>query len=156
MKLLEIDFEVCAIIPAAGTESVWDWKHQSSTFPSIKSPSYAIQLMHFFRIPFIKKIVVVAAPNSVDLMLQTLTDVCTFEGDKLMISEGSSSRHQSIQAGLKALKSYSEIKPEVVIIHDGVRPFFPEDIISKVVLAAKRAWGSRCNLSISFYCHISR
>lgn len=27
--------------------------------------------------------------------------------------------------------------PEIVIVHDGVRPFFPEDTICNLVMAAK-------------------
>ncbi|GBM96376.1 D-ribitol-5-phosphate cytidylyltransferase [Araneus ventricosus] len=147
-KLEKIDFEVCAILPAAGSGERMGLETPKQYILIHQKPIICHTVDAFLRIPFIKKVVVVAAANCVDLMLQTLSQMCLLEGDKLMITEGSNARHLSIQAGLKALKSYCEIQPEVVIVHDGVRPFFPEDIVSKVVHAAKEygAAGVTCPL----------
>lgn len=58
--------------------------------------------------PFIKKVVVVAASQNLDLMLQTLSQMCSLKDEKLMVTEGSGSRHQSIDSGLKALQTCCE------------------------------------------------
>lgn len=47
---------------------------------------------------------VVAASQNLDLMLQTLSQMCALKDEKLMVTEGSGSRHQSINSGLKALQ----------------------------------------------------
>ncbi|XP_030908445.2 D-ribitol-5-phosphate cytidylyltransferase isoform X4 [Melopsittacus undulatus] len=61
---------------------------------------------------------------------------------RVTIVRGGVTRHRSIFNGLKvfAENNFSNQllqKPEVVIIHDAVRPFVEEDILSKVVMAAK-------------------
>ncbi|XP_077667547.1 D-ribitol-5-phosphate cytidylyltransferase isoform X3 [Eretmochelys imbricata] len=61
---------------------------------------------------------------------------------RITVVEGGMTRHRSIFNGLKIfpeskLSSCPLQKPEVVIIHDAVRPFVEEDTLLKVVLAAK-------------------
>ncbi|XP_071661186.1 D-ribitol-5-phosphate cytidylyltransferase isoform X4 [Patagioenas fasciata] len=61
---------------------------------------------------------------------------------RVMIVKGGITRHRSIFNGLKVFtenefSNHLLQKPEVVIIHDAVRPFVEEDILSKVVMAAK-------------------
>lgn len=61
---------------------------------------------------------------------------------RVTVVEGGITRHRSIFNGLKVFaenefSSHLLQKPEVVIIHDAVRPFVEEDIVSKVVMAAK-------------------
>uniref|UniRef100_A0A663LLC1 D-ribitol-5-phosphate cytidylyltransferase n=1 Tax=Athene cunicularia TaxID=194338 RepID=A0A663LLC1_ATHCN len=61
---------------------------------------------------------------------------------RVVIVKGGITRHRSIFNGLKVFvenefSNHLLQKPEVVIIHDAVRPFVEEDILSKVVMAAK-------------------
>ncbi|XP_010290064.1 PREDICTED: isoprenoid synthase domain-containing protein-like, partial [Phaethon lepturus] len=61
---------------------------------------------------------------------------------RVTIVKGGITRHRSIFNGLKifaenGFSNHPLQKPEVVIIHDAVRPFVDEDILSKVVMAAK-------------------
>ncbi|XP_054017121.1 D-ribitol-5-phosphate cytidylyltransferase isoform X2 [Dryobates pubescens] len=61
---------------------------------------------------------------------------------RVTVVKGGITRHRSIFNGLKVfaeseLPNHLLQKPEVVIIHDAVRPFVEEDILSKVVMAAK-------------------
>lgn len=53
---------------------------------------------------------------------------------RISLAEAGATRHRSIFNGLKAL---AEDQPDVVIIHDAVRPFVEEDILLRVVTAAK-------------------
>ncbi|XP_012925755.1 isoprenoid synthase domain-containing protein isoform X5 [Heterocephalus glaber] len=59
----------------------------------------------------------------------------------ISLVEAGATRHRSIFNGLKALagdQAYCRLsRPEVVIIHDAVRPFFEEDDLLKVVRAAR-------------------
>lgn len=78
---------------------------------------------------------------------------------RVTVVEGGITRHRSIFNGLKvfAEKEFSSHllqKPEVVIIHDAVRPFVEEDIVSKVVMAAKEhgvCTIQQCNSVIILY-----
>ncbi|XP_058441306.1 D-ribitol-5-phosphate cytidylyltransferase isoform X5 [Marmota monax] len=64
-----------------------------------------------------------------------------YKHKRISLVEAGVTRHRSIFNGLKALADNQPnsrlSKPEVVIIHDAVRPFFEEDILLKVVTAAK-------------------
>lgn len=53
---------------------------------------------------------------------------------KVRLVTGGSTRHRSIWNGVQAL---AEVRPEVLIIHDAVRPFVEEDFLSQIALAAK-------------------
>uniref|UniRef100_A0A9L0IY59 D-ribitol-5-phosphate cytidylyltransferase n=1 Tax=Equus asinus TaxID=9793 RepID=A0A9L0IY59_EQUAS len=64
-----------------------------------------------------------------------------YQHKRISLVEAGVTRHRSIFNGLKALaedQPNSKLcKPEVVIIHDAVRPFVEEDVLLKVAIAAK-------------------
>uniref|UniRef100_A0A452VA72 D-ribitol-5-phosphate cytidylyltransferase n=1 Tax=Ursus maritimus TaxID=29073 RepID=A0A452VA72_URSMA len=64
-----------------------------------------------------------------------------YQHQRISLVEAGVTRHRSIFNGLKALAEDQPdsnlSKPEVVIIHDAVRPFVEEDVLLKVVTAAK-------------------
>lgn len=64
-----------------------------------------------------------------------------YQHKRISLVEAGVTRHRSIFNGLKALAegqpNIKLSKPEVVIIHDAVRPFVEEDVLFKVVIAAK-------------------
>lgn len=74
---------------------------------------------------------VVVAKENLDQMSGI---VQRFGHRKVRVVTGGSTRHRSIYNGIQAL---AEDRPEVVIIHDAVRPFVEEDFLSKITLAAK-------------------
>uniref|UniRef100_A0A8C3SHF8 D-ribitol-5-phosphate cytidylyltransferase n=1 Tax=Chelydra serpentina TaxID=8475 RepID=A0A8C3SHF8_CHESE len=82
-------------------------------------------------------VVVVSLEN-----IETMKSIIEKYGHKrITVVEGGITRHRSIFNGLKIFpeskpSSCPLQKPEVVIIHDAVRPFVEEDILLKVVLAA--------------------
>lgn len=93
----------------------------------------------FSRISWISDIIVVVSPENIETMK---TIIEKYGHKRVTVVEGGITRHRSIFNGLKAFakKEFSSHllqKPEVVIIHDAVRPFVEEDIVSKVVMAAK-------------------
>ncbi|XP_066052548.1 D-ribitol-5-phosphate cytidylyltransferase isoform X3 [Chamaea fasciata] len=99
--------------------------------------SYAVRAME--RISWISDIIVVVSPENIETMK---TIIEKYGHKRVTVVEGGITRHRSIFNGLKVFaenefSSHLLQKPEVVIIHDAVRPFVEEDIVSKVVMAAK-------------------
>lgn len=79
------------------------------------------------------------SPENIEIMKNIIKK---YGHKRTTVVEGGATRHRSIFNGLeifvenKLLNSLLQ-KPEVVIIHDAVRPFVEEDILFKVVMAAK-------------------
>ncbi|XP_039266450.1 D-ribitol-5-phosphate cytidylyltransferase-like isoform X4 [Styela clava] len=101
----------------------------------------------FGRVSCVKNIVVVA-PESEELMMK-MKEVLQrqrTESNKIIITSGGKSRHKSIFQGLLRLKNkltkdyctHEEWLNEIVIIHDGVRPFVNTDDIERIIIAAKK------------------
>ncbi|XP_015709338.1 D-ribitol-5-phosphate cytidylyltransferase isoform X1 [Coturnix japonica] len=99
--------------------------------------SYTVRAME--RVSWISDIIVVVSPENIETMKSIIKK---YGHQRVTVAEGGITRHRSIFNGLK-LFSENEFsncllqKPEVVIIHDAVRPFVEEDILRKVVMAAK-------------------
>ncbi|XP_030302149.1 D-ribitol-5-phosphate cytidylyltransferase [Calypte anna] len=99
--------------------------------------SYTVQAME--RVGWISNIIVVVSPENTEKMKSIIEK---YGHKRVTIVKGGRTRHRSIFNGLKVFaenqfSNHLLQKPEVVIIHDAVRPFVEEDIISKVVMAAK-------------------
>ncbi|XP_074692828.1 D-ribitol-5-phosphate cytidylyltransferase isoform X5 [Strix aluco] len=99
--------------------------------------SYTVRAME--RISWISNIIVVVSPENIETMKSIIEK---YGHKRVMIVKGGITRHRSIFNGLKVFvenefSNHLLQKPEVVIIHDAVRPFVEEDILSKVVMAAK-------------------
>lgn len=95
--------------------------------------------MYFaFRVCWIKDIVVAVTRENIEAMRSIIQK---YQHKGISLVEAGVTRHRSIFSGLKALAGDQPgsrlSKPEVVIIHDAVRPFFEEDDLLKVVKAAK-------------------
>ncbi|NWS45814.1 ISPD cytidylyltransferase, partial [Probosciger aterrimus] len=99
--------------------------------------SYTVRAME--RISWISDIIVVVSPEYIETMKSIIEK---YGHKRVTIVKGGLTRHRSIFNGLKVFaenefSNHLLQKPEVVIIHDAVRPFVEEDILSKVVMAAK-------------------
>uniref|UniRef100_A0A8B9IQP6 D-ribitol-5-phosphate cytidylyltransferase n=1 Tax=Anser cygnoides TaxID=8845 RepID=A0A8B9IQP6_ANSCY len=91
------------------------------------------------RVSWISDIIVVVSPENIETMKSIVEK---YGHKRVTIVKGGITRHRSIFNGLKVFaenQSSNRLlqKPEVVIIHDAVRPFVEEDILLKVVMAAK-------------------
>ncbi|CAG02740.1 unnamed protein product [Tetraodon nigroviridis] len=82
-------------------------------------------------VSWIQNVVVVVAKENVDQMSHI---VQRFAHRKVRVVTGGCTRHRSISNGVRAL---AEDRPEVVIVHDAVRPFVEEDFLYQIALAAK-------------------
>lgn len=106
------------------------------------------------RISWISDIIVVVSPENIETM-KSITE--KYGHERVTVVKGGVTRHRSIFNGLKVfaeseLSDHLLQKPEVVIIHDAVRPFVEEDILSKVVMAAKEYGVSttQCSSAVFF------
>lgn len=90
---------------------------------------------------WIQHIAVAVAKENVDLMMDI---VQRFRHRKVRVVPGGATRHRSIWNGVMALgeaedgKSPAAEKPQVVIVHDAVRPFVEEDFLRQIAAAAKK------------------
>uniref|UniRef100_A0A8C0FIH2 D-ribitol-5-phosphate cytidylyltransferase n=1 Tax=Bubo bubo TaxID=30461 RepID=A0A8C0FIH2_BUBBB len=101
--------------------------------------TFSVFVLFFSRISWISNIIVVVSPENIETMKSIIEK---YGHKRVMIVKGGITRHRSIFNGLKVFvenefSNHLLQKPEVVIIHDAVRPFVEEDILSKVVMAAK-------------------
>lgn len=80
--------------------------------------------------PLIDEIVLVVAPEDVDYCQKEIVDKYCFTKVKEIVV-GGKQRQDSVYRGLLALNPATEI----VLVHDGVRPFFPGALIPEVVEA---------------------
>ncbi|KAM6967567.1 D-ribitol-5-phosphate cytidylyltransferase [Aplochiton taeniatus] len=133
-----IDFSVAVVLPAGGSgeRTGLPTPKQFCTFLNRPLISYTVQA--FERVSWIETIVVVVAKESVDLMMDIAQ---RFHHTKVRVVQGGSTRHRSIFNGVVALGERGNgsalAKPEVVIIHDAVRPFVDEDFLFQISITAK-------------------
>ncbi|XP_065522322.1 D-ribitol-5-phosphate cytidylyltransferase isoform X3 [Lathamus discolor] len=130
---------VAAVLPAGGSGERLGGAtpKQFCTVQGRPLVSYTVRAME--RISWISDIIVVVSPENIETMKSIIEK---YGHKRVTIVKGGVTRHRSIFNGLKvfAENGFSNQllqKPEVVIIHDAVRPFVEEEILSKVVMAAK-------------------
>lgn len=92
-----------------------------------------------YRINWISDVVVVVSPENIEIMKSIIRK---YGHERTTVVEGGLTRHRSIFNGLKVFVKGNTFcaplqKPEIIVIHDAVRPFVEEDILFKVVMAAK-------------------
>uniref|UniRef100_A0A2K5WUX8 D-ribitol-5-phosphate cytidylyltransferase n=1 Tax=Macaca fascicularis TaxID=9541 RepID=A0A2K5WUX8_MACFA len=106
--------------------------------PILERPLISYTLQALERVCWIKDIVVAVTGENMEVMKSIIQK---YQHKRISLVEAGVTRHRSIFSGLKALAEdqlNSKLsKPEVVIIHDAVRPFVEEDVLFKVVTAAK-------------------
>ncbi|XP_048655608.1 D-ribitol-5-phosphate cytidylyltransferase isoform X4 [Marmota marmota marmota] len=154
---------VAAVLPAGGCGERMGVPTPKQFCPVLERPliSYTLQAME--RACWIKDIIVVVTGENMEAMENIIKK---YKHKRISLVEAGVTRHRSIFNGLKALADNQPnsrlSKPEVVIIHDAVRPFFEEDILLKVVTAAKEhgcsdydlEFGTECLQLALKYCHI--
>nr|KAF6469651.1 hypothetical protein HJG59_006943 [Molossus molossus] len=129
---------VAAVLPAGGSGERMGVPTPKQFCPILERPliSYTLQAME--RVCWIKDIVVAVTRENMEAMRGIIQ---RYQHRRISLVEAGVTRHRSIFNGLKALaedQPHSKLsKPEVVIIHDAVRPFVEEDILLKVATAAK-------------------
>ncbi|XP_057589901.1 D-ribitol-5-phosphate cytidylyltransferase isoform X3 [Hippopotamus amphibius kiboko] len=154
---------VAAVLPAGGSGERMGVPTPKQFCPILERPLISYTLQALERVPWIKDIVVAVTGENMEAM-KRITQ--RYQHERVSLVESGVTRHRSIFNGLKALAEDQPncrlSKPEVVIIHDAVRPFVEEDVLLKVVTAAKEhgcsdydlEFGTECLHLALKYCHI--
>ncbi len=120
---------VAAIVPAAGLSRRMRGFKKRKPFVLLANKaivSYALDV--FKKISAVKEIILVV--NKKDLNLAKRS----FQAGIIKVIGGGLQRKDSVYSGIKAIKKDSDI----IIIHDGVRPFVTKRIILNSIYAAKK------------------
>ncbi|XP_063780487.1 D-ribitol-5-phosphate cytidylyltransferase isoform X2 [Pseudophryne corroboree] len=131
---------VAAVLPAGGTGERLGGCTPKQYCPLLGRPLISCTLEAFERVGWIADIVVVVAPESVSLMKDIIHK---YGHQRVTLVEGAETRHRSILNGLRVFVEDHSLgpavqKPEVVIIHDAVRPFVEEDTLLQVTRSARQ------------------
>ncbi|CAM4518774.1 unnamed protein product [Lepidochelys olivacea] len=130
---------VAAVLPAGGSGERLGGATPKQFCALLGRPLISYTVRALERINWISDIVVAVSLENIETMKSIIEK---YGHKRITVVEGGMTRHRSIFNGLKIfpeskLSSCPLQKPEVVIIHDAVRPFVEEDTLLKVVLAAK-------------------
>ncbi|XP_072010494.1 D-ribitol-5-phosphate cytidylyltransferase isoform X2 [Engystomops pustulosus] len=131
---------VAAVLPAGGSGERMGGCTPKQYCPVLGRPLISRTLEALERVGWISDIVVVVASESADLMKNI---VHRYGHKRVTLVEGGVTRHRSIFNGLKAFMGDHTLgaglqTPEVVIIHDAVRPFVNEETLLQVTNAARQ------------------
>ncbi|XP_072821000.1 D-ribitol-5-phosphate cytidylyltransferase [Vicugna pacos] len=129
---------VAAVLPAGGSGERMGVPTPKQFCPILERPLISYTLQALERVCWIKDIVVAVTGGNMEAMKGIIQ---RYQHKRISLVEAGVTRHRSIFNGLKALAESQPnsrlSRPEVVIIHDAVRPFVEEDVLLKVVTAAK-------------------
>nr|XP_012306139.1 isoprenoid synthase domain-containing protein isoform X2 [Aotus nancymaae] len=144
---------VAAVLPAGGCGERMGVPTPKQFCPILGRPLISYTLQALERVCWIKDIVVAVTGENMEVMKSIIQK---YQHKRISLVEAGVTRHRSIFNGLKALAedqlNRKLSKPEIVIIHDAVRPFVEEDILLKVVTAAKEHGCSDCDLEFGTEC----
>jgi len=122
-----------AIIVSAGKGQRFMEGRKKQYFSLRGKPILAHTLDQFDTCPLIRSILLVVGQEDQDYCLKEIIE--KFKYRKIsQITPGGKRRQDSVKNGLDALSSHSEI----IIIHDGVRPFVTKEMIEDSIRAAVR------------------
>lgn len=123
---------VVALIPAAGRGTRMGGERPKQFLPLAGSPMLAKTLGVFQRAPAVDEIVVMVPPGEEAYCRETIVDRFGFSKVRAVLA-GGATRQASVAAGLSVLGR----EVSIVVIHDGARPFVSEDLIARVIEAAR-------------------
>jgi len=120
------------IIPAAGTGSRMGGRLPKQFLPLARRPILARTLDAFDRHPLVSEIVVASAPEHmrrVTLLMMRLRLRTPWS-----VVAGGANRQESVWCGLHAF----DLPPDLVLVHDAVRPLVGEQVITNAIAACRR------------------
>lgn len=126
---------VCAIIASAGKGRRMRAGEKKQYLPLGGRPILARTISVFETSPLVHEIVLVVPEGEVDLCRREIIRPFGFSKIREIV-EGGAERQDSVRKGLSVAQGC-----DLVMIHDGVRPFLTQDLIERVLMAASR-WGA--------------
>ena len=131
---------VAALIVAAGRGSRVGGNEGPKQYRMIgKAPVLRHVLEAFNSHQAIERIVLVIHPDDIALAEEVVGDI---PAGRLMMVHGGETRQSSVLAGLEALQALQEGSPELVLIHDGARPFITHALCDRVIGALGKFQGA--------------
>lgn len=130
--------KVAAIIPAAGLGR--RMQHNTpKTYLSLAGKPILVHTLEVFEIVSeVHEVVVVVHPDDLDFCQEEIIATSRFK-KVLRLVPGGKERQDSVYNALKVLRK-EEDEIEIILVHDGVRPFVTPEQVRRVVAAARR-WG---------------
>lgn len=126
---------IAAIIAAAGAGIRMGHPTPKPYLQLAGKPILARTLEVFEKAPEIQEVSVVVHPDELDYCQEQVISPFGFK-KVLRLVPGGKERQDSVYHALKALQNEDEL--EIVLVHDGVRPFVTPDQIHRVIEGARR------------------
>ena len=121
---------VCAIIAAAGSGKRMKLEHNKLFMKIGDNTILEHTVLKFISCENIDHVIVVAAPTDKEVIKDHLSKHI----DKITLVDGGEQRYHSVYNALKAVPQYCDI----VLIHDGARPFVTEETINDCIKGVKQ------------------
>lgn len=132
-----MDSAVSVILPAAGNGERMNLETPKQ-FCEVQGKAIMCHTVDaFLQHDWITEIVVVYPPDKHEMMVDTLRSASLLE--KVTLVPGGTTRHRSIFNGMEHL---AQDPPDIVVIHDAVRPIVPKKVLEEVVREAKLHGGA--------------
>jgi 2-C-methyl-D-erythritol 4-phosphate cytidylyltransferase len=130
---------IAAIIPAAGVGQRMGRQTPKPYLSLAGKPILAHTLEIFEKTREVDEVTLVVHPQELDYCQDKVLSRFTFK-KVLRLVPGGKERQDSVYHALKALQNEDSL--ELVVVHDGVRPFVTPDQIRRVLEAARRHGGA--------------
>ena len=127
---------VFALIVAAGRGLRFGGPTPKQWLNCAGKPLLAHTLEALAAAPGLKGLIVVIHPDDAALYESALAAAPAAAALALPFAPGGATRQASVRNGLEALASH---RPDLVLIHDGARPFVSQDLVARAITAAERA-----------------
>jgi 2-C-methyl-D-erythritol 4-phosphate cytidylyltransferase/2-C-methyl-D-erythritol 2,4-cyclodiphosphate synthase len=125
-----------AIVTAAGSSKRWA-DHQKKEYASLEDRAVLSRAIEpFLEITPALHIVITLPKADIPMVKELLKPQIDIE--RILFVGGGKSRQESVRLGLESLLSH---KPQIVLIHDGARPWVDRALIERV-LEGTRKWGA--------------
>lgn len=124
--------KVTALIPAAGSGSRMGSSVSKQYLSLGDRPILAHTLAPFQSHPAVERIVLVAPSHEIDFCREAVVDPYAFDKVRAILP-GGAERQDSVRLGLLGCGAEDD---DIILIHDGVRPFFPSALIDSVIETA--------------------
>jgi 2-C-methyl-D-erythritol 4-phosphate cytidylyltransferase len=131
----------CAVIVAAGKGTRIGGSVSKQFIEICNNPVLYYTLNAFSMSELISEIYLVLSKDDIDYCKKNILDRYRFS-KKIVVVEGGKERQDSVYNGLKAIKEC-----DVVLIHDGARPFVSEKIINEGIDNAKHYGTCACGVT---------
>lgn len=125
-----------ALVFAGGSGTRMNSKSKPKQFLQFYGKELIIHTLENFQNHFEIDAITVVCIESWIPYLKKILDKYGIDKVKTVVSGGSTGQ-ESIFKGLKALKEFDNDEKSIVLIHDGVRPFINDDVISECIKTVK-------------------